>query len=140
MAKKIRIWTGSQWVEAGVSAQDLTGVAYLNSPVFTGVPASPTAAVDTNTTQIATTAFVINQGYLKSSTASSTYLSQSSANSTFAPLSSPSLTGTPTAPTATSGNNTTQIATTAFVQSAISSAPSGVTTGKAIAMAIVFGG
>jgi len=37
----------------------------LASPTFTGVPAAPTAAVDTNTTQIATTAFVIGQGYAK---------------------------------------------------------------------------
>lgn len=43
------------------------------SPVLTGVPTTPTASVDTNTTQIANTAFVINQGYLKSSTAQSTY-------------------------------------------------------------------
>lgn len=31
------------------------------SPTFTGVPLAPTAAVDTNTTQIATTAFVLGQ-------------------------------------------------------------------------------
>lgn len=42
-------------------------------PTFTGVPAAPTAAADTNTTQIATTAYVVGQGYLKSSAASSTY-------------------------------------------------------------------
>jgi hypothetical protein len=79
------------------------------SPTLTGIPIAPTAAVDTNTTQIATTAFVIGQGYLKSTAASSTY----------APLSSPALTGTPTAPTASGGTNTTQIATTEFVQSAV---------------------
>lgn len=44
-----------------------------------------------------------------------------------ADLESPSLTGTPTAPTATSGTSTTQIATTAFVQSTVSSAISGIT-------------
>jgi hypothetical protein len=43
------------------------------SPTFTGTPLAPTAAVDTNTTQLATTGFVIGQGYLKSSTAASTY-------------------------------------------------------------------
>lgn len=43
------------------------------SPTFTGTPVAPTAAADTNTTQIATTGFVIGQGYLKSSTAASTY-------------------------------------------------------------------
>lgn len=78
----------------------------LSSPTFTGTPTAPTAASDTSTTQIATTQFVVNQGYLKSSTASSTY----------APLASPALTGTPTAPTAALGTDTTQIATTAYVQ------------------------
>lgn len=81
-----------------------TGYATLSSPTFTGIPAAPTAAADTNTTQIATTAYVVGQAYLKSSTASSTY----------APLASPALTGTPTAPNAAIGTNTTQVATTAF--------------------------
>lgn len=53
---------------------DLALKAPLASPVFTGTPSAPTAAVDANTTQLATTAYVINQGYLKSATASSTYL------------------------------------------------------------------
>ncbi|HDR9834721.1 TPA: hypothetical protein QDC51_001485 [Burkholderia multivorans] len=35
-----------------------TGYALLSSPTFTGVPAAPTPAANTNTTQIATTAFV----------------------------------------------------------------------------------
>ena len=47
--------------------------ATLASPTLTGTPLSTTAAVDTNTTQIATTAYVVGQGYLKSSTASSVY-------------------------------------------------------------------
>jgi len=47
--------------------------APLASPTLTGTPLSTTAAADTNTTQIATTAYVVGQGYLKSSTASSTY-------------------------------------------------------------------
>ena len=78
-----------------------TSRAALASPTFTGTPAAPTAAVDTNTTQVATTAFVVGQGYAK--------------------LASPALTGTPTAPTASAGTNTTQVATTAFVTSAIPS-------------------
>jgi len=78
----------------------------ISSPTFTGTPAAPTAASDTSTTQIATTQFVVNQGYLKSATASSTY----------ATLASPTLTGTPAAPTAALGTDTTQIATTAYVQ------------------------
>ena len=68
---------------------DLAGKAPLASPALTGTPTAPTAAVDTNTTQIATTAYVIGQSYLKSSTASSTY----------APLASPTFTGTVSAST-----------------------------------------
>ena len=56
-------------------------------PTFTGIPAAPTAAADTNTTQIATTAYVVGQGYLKSATAASTY-----ANLTGASLVNPTLT------------------------------------------------
>jgi hypothetical protein len=40
---------------------NITGAAPLAAPTFTGVPAAPTAAADTNTTQIATTAFVLAQ-------------------------------------------------------------------------------
>ena len=40
---------------------DLSAKAPLASPTFTGVPAAPTAAVDTSTTQIATTAFTVAQ-------------------------------------------------------------------------------
>jgi len=75
-----------------------TSRAPLASPTFTGTPAAPTAAVDTNTTQVATTAYVVGQGYAK--------------------LASPALTGTPTAPTAAISTSTTQVATTAFVMNA----------------------
>lgn len=37
--------------------------ANIASPTLTGVPAAPTAAIGTNTTQIATTAYVKSQGY-----------------------------------------------------------------------------
>jgi len=80
--------------------------APLASPALTGVPTAPTAEPNANSTQIATTAFVKDQGYLKSGTAETLY----------APLVSAALTGVPTAPTATTGTNTTQIATTAYVQ------------------------
>jgi hypothetical protein len=84
-----------------------TSRAALASPTFTGTPLSTTAAVDTNTTQIATTAYVVGQGYAK--------------------LASPTFTGTPTLPTGTiattqsPGNNTTAVATTAFVTAAVPS-------------------
>lgn len=76
----------------------------IASPAFTGTPTAPTAAADTNTTQIATTAYVQTELV------------------DFAPKASPALTGTPTAPTASSGTNTTQIATTAFVKTAVDTA------------------
>jgi hypothetical protein len=88
-----------------VTADMPATVALLASPTFTGVPAAPTASVDTNTTQLATTAYVIGQGYLKATAAASTY----------APLASPTLTGTPSAPTAAAGTSTGQLATTAFL-------------------------
>lgn len=43
----------------------LSGYASLQSPIFTGTPSAPTASVGTNTTQIATTAFVKSQGFLE---------------------------------------------------------------------------
>ena len=76
----------------------------IASPALTGTPTAPTAAGGTNTTQIATTAFVGN--------------AVSTATSPLAPLASPSFSGVPTAPTAAFGTNTTQLATTAFVQQA----------------------
>jgi phage-related tail fiber protein len=75
---------------------NLTVSGNIPSPTLTGTPVAPTATAGTNTTQVATTAFV------------------TSATSTLAPLASPALTGVPTAPTAANGTNTTQIATTAF--------------------------
>jgi hypothetical protein len=102
--------------------------AALASPTFTGVPAAPTAAANTNTTQLATTAFVLGQG---NSTAATIAMNGTQAagtsnlyaradhvhptDTTRAALASPTFTGVPSAPTATAGTNTTQIATTAFV-------------------------
>jgi len=45
---------------AEISVTGLSDYAPLNSPALTGTPTAPTAAVGTNTTQIATTAFVTN--------------------------------------------------------------------------------
>lgn len=41
-----------------LAVADVSGAAPTASPTFTGTPAAPTAAVGTNTTQLATTAFV----------------------------------------------------------------------------------
>ena len=48
-------WNGSNWVNDSAL---LAAKAPLASPALTGTPSAPTAAVSTNTTQIATTAFV----------------------------------------------------------------------------------
>lgn len=78
---------------------DLTG-SYPNPTVKTDValagnPTTTTQAVDNSTTRIATTAYVVGQGYAK--------------------LASPVFTGDPTAPTAAADDNDTSIATTAYV-------------------------
>jgi hypothetical protein len=47
-------------VEFNNIATSVTSKADTNSPTFSGVPTAPTAALNTNTTQLATTAFVKN--------------------------------------------------------------------------------
>ena len=47
-------------VKQTVIGKDASSLAPLDSPTFTGVPAAPTAAAGTNTTRLATTAFVKN--------------------------------------------------------------------------------
>jgi len=91
-------------VQAAITELD-TEKANLASPTFTGVPAAPTAAGGTNSTQIATTSFVTTAGNLK------------------ADLASPTFTGVPAAPTAAASTNTTQIATTAFVDTSFVKTP-----------------
>jgi Chaperone of endosialidase len=108
---------------ADVSA---AGAAPLNSPALYGTPTAPTAAVGTNTTQIATTAFVENalaggSGVTsfngRGGTVTLTLADVTGAGG--APITSPALIGTPTAPTATAGDTSGQLATTAFVMNAL---------------------
>lgn len=51
----------STWEEVGVQTPDISAKADVASPNLTGTPTAPTAAVDTNSTQIATTAYVVGQ-------------------------------------------------------------------------------
>ena len=118
--------------------------ADLASPALTGTPTAPTAAVNTNTTQIATTAFVLGQASASlplvngsATIGASTRFARADhvhpTDTSRAPLASPALTGTPTAPTAASGTNTTQVATTAFVIGEVAKAvPRTSTTGSAV--------
>ena len=75
---------------------DVAGAAPSVGPTFTGTVTAPTAASGTNSTVVATTAFVQGE------------------------KASPAFTGTPTAPTAGAGTNNTQIATTAYTDTAVS--------------------
>ena len=50
----------SGWVTIGTLGTTNLGLAALASPTFTGTPLAPTASAGTNTTQIATTAFVVS--------------------------------------------------------------------------------
>ena len=115
----------------GLAFADLTGVpafALLASPAFSGIPAAPTAVKATNTTQLATTAFVQSQSDTPTFTGVVTVPTPAGADNSntvattafvkalgYAPIASPTFTGLPAAPTASLGNNTTQLATTAFV-------------------------
>lgn len=102
LASALPINQGGTAATTAAAALTSLGAAPLASPALTGTPIAPTATGGTNTTQLATTAYV--QGEVAGK----------------APLDSPTFTGTPAAPTAVGGTNTTQVATTAFVQSAVS--------------------
>jgi hypothetical protein len=107
---------------------DVTGAggAPLASPAFTGAPTAPTMAATSNTTAVATTAFVqsaiaaaiLAEVLVSSFNGRAGAVTLTAADVTGvggALLASPALTGTPTAPTAAPGTSTTQLATTAFV-------------------------
>ena len=112
-------------------------LAVVDSQAFTGIPTVPTAAVGTNTTQIANTQFVRTEVAALVETTSEVLDALNELSDALgddpnfattisnelglkAPLESPALTGVPTAPTATAGTSTTQLATTAFVTTALS--------------------
>lgn len=101
----------------------------FTNAALTGTPTAPTAEADTNTTQIASTAFVLGQAGTSTPLADGTAAVGTSkkyarddhrhpTDTSRAPLASPAFTGTPTAPTAPQGTNNTQIATTAFALAA----------------------
>ncbi|HHN9357707.1 TPA: phage tail protein [Escherichia coli] len=105
---ELRVYVDDLMAKHLAAADPHTQYATKESPTLTGTPKAPTAPAGTNTTQIASTAFV--QDVVKA---------LNNALALKAPLASPTLTGTPTAPTAAQTVNNTQVATTAFVKSAI---------------------
>lgn len=104
-------------------------VAPIDSPTFTGTPtvAGALLTAGTNTTQIATTAFVKQQTDVTyadytakiNNIAITTALAVAAATAPKAPAANPTFTGTVQAPTAAALDNSDKVATTAFVQSAI---------------------
>lgn len=95
-------------------------LAPLASPTFTGVPAAPTASPGTNTTQLATTAFVAAAvtGAGVSSLAGTTNQIVASASTGAVTLSLSTSLVLPSGTTATTqspGDNSTKVATTAYV-------------------------
>jgi len=86
-----------------VPPPDLSGLAILNSPAFTGTPTAPTPTLGDSSTRLATAAFVQNTINARG----------------FAPAHNPTFTGTATAPTLPEGDDANNIATTAFVARAI---------------------
>lgn len=115
----------------------LAALATLAAPTFTGVPAAPTATPGTNTTQVATTAFVkaavdalvaaapgtldtLNELAAALGNDANFATTMTNALALKSPIASPTFTGVPAAPTAAGGTNTTQLATTAFVATAVS--------------------
>jgi hypothetical protein len=101
-----------------LTEDDLQGAAagILDNAPLTGVPTAPTAEPGTDTTQLATTAFVTDA--VATATADLAGV--------FAPLNSPTFTGYPSGPTAAAGSSTGQLATTAFVMNAVTDATAGV--------------
>jgi hypothetical protein len=113
-----------------VNPTALTSYAPLASPAFTGTPIAPTATAGTNTTQLATTAFVTaavaasTAGVVSFNTRTGaiTLLASdvtTALNYTPANIASPAFTGSPTAPTPAQFDSSTNIATTAFVQTSL---------------------
>lgn len=118
-----------------IASQTGTGTKFVvdASPTLTGTPLTPTAAVDTNTTQIASTAFVLAQagsatpvvdgtGTVGTSTRFARQDHIHPTDTSRAATASPTLTGTPLTTTAAVDTNTTQIASTAFVLAQAASA------------------
>jgi|SRR5580692_3717980 hypothetical protein len=94
----------------------LGGGAPIASPYFVGCPRGPTPDVTSNSSRLATTAYV--------QTAIAAALADEGQG--FAPLDSPNFTGVPTAPTAPQGSADGQLATTAFVTNAVAESTAGV--------------
>src|SRR5271166_3087591 len=101
----------------------LSSLAPKASPALTGVPTAPTAAAATNTTQIATTAFVESEIPLRSAVTSvftrTGAVVATSGDYTQTQISSGAIANGSTATTQSPLDNSTKVATTAYTDSAV---------------------
>lgn len=119
---------------ATIGTHKLDLKANIDSPVFTGIPAAPTPGSATNTTQLATTAFVQTVTTSKADAAETNAKNFSTTNlnaavSTLnaaialkANIASPVFTGTPASTTPPNDDNSARIATTSYTVSYVTSA------------------
>lgn len=140
------VWTGTHWLSLAIGVSSVLGqtgaitlleltsggLAPSVSPILTGVPQAPTAPTGTDTNQIASTAFVLNEvaslstGVISVIGNTGIVTLAQLVSGGLAPQVSPTLTGVPKAPTAPLGTSTTQIASTAFVVNQIGALSTGV--------------
>ena len=118
---------------ASVGTHKLDLKANIASPTFTGIPAAPTPDSATNTTQLATTAFVqsvttskANAAEVNAKNYSDTNLNNAVTNLNTsiglkANIASPTFTGTPSAPSPANNDNSARIATTNYTVSYVTS-------------------
>jgi hypothetical protein len=95
-------------------------VARLDDPDFTSTPTAPTAAGDTNTTQLATTAFVQQEINDAGGTDLTCATGSCDVDAAVARLAGPVFTGDAQAVTAAADDDDTSVATTEYVQAEIS--------------------
>jgi len=123
---RVSILDANAGVQSVAISNLLATKAAIASPSFTGNASAPTAVPGTNTTQLATTAFVFeaNAGVaarLFSNTGAIAY----DLSLNYAKLNSPAFFGVPTAPTPAFSDNSSKLATTAFVKLHVLSGPTG---------------
>ena len=102
------------------------GGAPIFSPYFQGEPRASTPPPTSNSSRLATTAYV------------QMALAAHGDVTGYAPIDSPNFTGVPTAPTAALGSSDGQIATTAFVANAVTESTTGVASFNSRTGAVVF--
>ena len=135
--KTVNVGTGS--LAGSTTNVTIGSSAGTSTTTLQGTTNGVTVAADTNSTALATTAYVVGQAGSATPLVNGTaavgtslrYARQDHVHptdTTRAPLASPAFTGTPSLPTGTTavtqtaGNNTTAIATTAFVTAAVPAA------------------